>query len=77
MKETDFEAWAQLLIRRKLPDRYQHLINSEVVQRGATILKSGEAFEIHVEGEAESATRESTAYILVTPLPPVHRALSA
>jgi hypothetical protein len=62
MKETDYEAWARLLISRKVPDRYRHLVNSDVVGRGATILKLGEAFEVHVEKQADGQ-------ISVTPLP--------
>ena len=73
---TDFEAWARLLVRRKVPDRFQDLINSEVVSDGAAILKHGEAFEVRicdqtigrVSGGVEG-TRPAGKHILVSPFP--------
>lgn len=49
-ENTAFEAWAQLLISRKVPERYRHFIDQEVVGEGAAILKRGEAFEVLVFG---------------------------
>ena len=81
-EKTDFETWAKLLIRRKVPDDYQHLINSEVIKSGEIILKRGDAFEIHIrlDKAGESVPQSSTAnsrdaQILVTPLPPPRRAM--
>jgi hypothetical protein len=64
-KNPDFEAWASLLIRRKVPDNYQHLINSEVVHDGAAILERGDAFEVRI------TYRAAHEEVLVTPFPPV------
>ena len=47
-ENTNFEAWARLLIERKVPSQFQNLIDPEVVDRGAEILKRGEAFEVRV-----------------------------
>lgn len=59
----DFEAWAIMLLWRKVPDSYHHLISSEVVHDGAAILQRGDAFEVRV--------RERAAHgeIFVTPFP--------
>ena len=76
-KETDFETWAKMLIRRKVPDDYQHLINQEVIKDGEIILKRGDAFEIHItpRNPAGSSTAKSRdAEILVTPMPHLPRA---
>jgi hypothetical protein len=62
-EHLDFEAWARLLICRKVPDNYQHLINSDVVHNGATILEHGDAFEVRI---TDRAAHEE---ILVTPFP--------
>jgi hypothetical protein len=64
-EHLDFEAWASLLIHRKVPDNYQHLINSEVVHDGAAILERGDAFEVRI------ADRAAHLEVLVTPFPPV------
>jgi hypothetical protein len=61
----DFEAWAIMLLWRKVPDSYHHLINSEVVHDGAAILQRGDAFEVRVR---DGAAREE---ILITPFPSV------
>ncbi len=62
-ENLDFESWARLLISRKVPDRYYHLISPEVVHDGAAILQSGDAFEVRVPERAEQEQ------ILVTPFP--------
>jgi hypothetical protein len=63
---TDFDAWARLLICRKVPDGYQQLVDSEVVHHGAEILKRGDAFEVRIrECRGISGRRE----ILLTPFP--------
>lgn len=62
-EHLDFEAWARLLICRKVPDSYHHLINPEVVHNGAAILEHGDAFEVRI---ADRAPHEE---ILVTPFP--------
>jgi len=74
-QKTDFETWAKLLIRRKVPEDYRHLINQEVIHNGEIILKRGDAFEIHIRPRKseESSTRPATAKsrhaeIQVTPL---------
>jgi hypothetical protein len=66
-ENLDFEAWARLLICRKVPDGYHHLINSEVVHDGAAILQSGDAFEVRIRERPEQEQ------ILVTPFPTVVR----
>ncbi|HLX68037.1 MAG TPA: hypothetical protein VKV04_00275 [Verrucomicrobiae bacterium] len=63
-KTSDFEEWARLLICRKLPDAYQHLINSEVVHDGAAILQRGDAFEVRISDQ------QAHQQVLVTPFPP-------
>ena len=60
----DFEAWAILLLWRKVPDTLHHLISSEVVHDGAAILQRGDAFEVRVR---DGAAHEE---ISVTPFPP-------
>lgn len=60
----DFEEWARLLLCRKVPDAYHHLINSEVVHDGAAILQRGDAFEVRV---SEQRAHE---HVFVTPFPP-------
>jgi hypothetical protein len=62
-ENLDFETWARLLICRKVPDGYHHLINSEVVHDGAAILQSGDAFEVRIRERPEHEQ------ILVTPFP--------
>jgi hypothetical protein len=61
----DFEAWAIMLLWRKVPDSYHHLINSEVVHDGAAILQRGDAFEVRVH---DGAVHEE---ILITPFPTI------
>lgn len=61
---ADFEAWARLLICRKVPDGYRRLVNSNVVHEGADILKRGDAFEVRIQ-QRHSADQK----ILVTPFP--------
>ena len=67
--QIDFEAWAKLLLKRKVPQNFNHLINSEVIHSGAEILKRGDAFEVHWE---TPATQRETAIgrVFVTPLAP-------
>lgn len=74
-QKTDFETWAKMLILRKVPDDYQHLINQEVIKDGEIILRRGDAFEIHIRTEkgkdspAHSSAADSRgAEIYVTPL---------
>jgi len=74
-QETDFQTWAKLLIRRKVPDDYQHLINQEVIHNGEIILRRGDAFEIHIRPRTEkqsparsSAANSRGAEIQLTPL---------
>jgi hypothetical protein len=81
-QNTDFAAWARLLIYRKVPDRYQHLINSEVVFNGAAILKRGEAFEVRICDRVTSKSGGNPAaigfagkQILVTSFPNAIHAL--
>ena len=54
-KKTDYEAWASLLLNRKVPPGCGHLIKPDVVKRGAAILKAGAAFEVHVKILSEKA----------------------
>lgn len=63
-ESMDFEAWAIMLLWRKVPDNYHHLINSEVVHDGAAILQRGDAFEVRIR---DRAAHEE---IFVTPFPP-------
>lgn len=60
----DFEEWARLLICRKVPDAYHHLVNSEVIHDGAAILQRGDAFEVRIS--EQRAHQE----VFVTPFPP-------
>jgi hypothetical protein len=78
--QTNFEAWAKLLISRKVPQNFMHLINPEVIHSGADILKRGESFEVHLEASPAQST-ETPAYmastqgrIFVTPMPHFFRA---
>ena len=78
-QETDFETWAKLLICRKVPDDYQHLIDREVIKNGELILRRGDAFEIHIrppnsEKSTSSVAKSRDAEILVMPLPHNRRA---
>jgi hypothetical protein len=66
--QTDFEAWAKLLITRKVPEDCGHLINPEVVGSGADILKSGGAFEVHLQPPAAQC-KSAAGRIFVTPIP--------
>jgi len=73
--QTYFEAWAKLLISRKVPEKFSHLINTEVVHSGADILKRGGAFEVHLEKPSRipnmKASLESDGgRIFVTPIVP-------
>jgi len=75
--QIDFEEWAKLLITRKVPDDFGHLINSEVIHSGAEILKHGDAFEVHLEGlPADTTAHLASTHgrILVTPMPHFARA---
>ena len=80
-QETDFETWAKLLICRKVPDDYQHLIDREVIKDGELILRRGDAFEIHIRPpnsekstSSSSVTKSREAEILVMPMPHDRRA---
>ena len=70
-QNTDFEAWARMLIARKVPEDSARFINSEVVRSGAEILKRGQGFEVHLL-EADIAGMlgpgVSVRRITVTPL---------
>jgi hypothetical protein len=66
--QTDFEEWAKLLITRKVPEDFGHLIDSEVIDSGADILKSGGAFEVHLQLPAEQC-KLTSGRIFVTPIP--------
>lgn len=66
--QTDFEAWAKLLITRKVPEDCGHLIDSEVIDSGADILKSGGAFEVHLP-EPTAQCRSAVGRIFLTPIP--------
>ncbi len=75
-ENTNFEAWARLLIERKVPNQFQNLIDSMVVDRGAEILKRGEAFEVRVydhrilAAPGEGLIAETSGeHILITPFP--------
>ena len=54
-QNTDFEAWARMLIARKVPEDSARFINSEVVRSGAEILRRGQGFEVHLL-DPEAAT---------------------
>ena len=78
--QTNFEAWAKMLIARKVPENFTHLINTEVIHSGADILKRGESFEVHLEAQS-TESKDAAAYlaaaqgrIYVTPMPHFHRA---
>ena len=75
--QTDFEKWAKLLLTRKVPRNFSHLIDSEVIHSGADILKRGDAFEVHFEGLPLNATAQTPSMrgrVFVTPIPHVSRA---
>jgi hypothetical protein len=63
-RDADFEAWARLLICRKVPDGYRDLVNSHVVHAGADILKRGDAFEVRIFERGDGSGEDE---ILVTP----------
>ena len=69
--QTDFEEWAKMLIVRKVPESFSHLIDSHVIDSGADILKRGDAFEVHWQ---PSAAQCESARVFVTPMPsrPTH-----
>jgi hypothetical protein len=74
-QNTDFEAWARMLIARKVPEDSARFINPEVVRSGAEILRRGLGFEVHLL-DAESAGIPDAAVaslcgrrIAVTPFP--------
>ena len=67
-ENMDFKEWARLLICRKVPEDYQYLVNSEVVNRGADILKCGDAFEVRIRNRVESPEKKQ---IVVDPFPPL------
>ena len=73
-KNTDFEAWARLLICRKVPGQYQQLVNSEVVHDGAVILKHGDSFEVRVCDRGPTNPEHDMSFmnkrVVVTPFPP-------
>ena len=66
--QTDFEAWARLLIVRKVPENFSHLIDSEVIDSGADILKRGDAFEVHWQTPAPQS-QSGRPRVFVTPMP--------
>ena len=65
-ENTDFDAWAKLLICRKVPDGYQQLVNTEVIHDGAEILKRGDAFEVRIRQRRGVSGRGE---VFVTPFP--------
>lgn len=74
--DIDFEAWASLLLNRKVPQCYNHLITREVIRRGASILKDGGAFEVHVHAQFPNVPRAGagqaaflTGHVTVTQMP--------
>ena len=69
--QTDFEEWSKLLLTRKVPQNFNHLINSEVIHSGAEILKRGDAFEVHWE------TPTARERVFVTPMVPRTRIVRA
>ncbi len=71
--QIDFEEWSKLLITRKVPEDCGHLIDSEVIDSGADILKSGGAFEVHLP-EPTAQCKSASGRIFVTPIPsrPLH-----
>jgi hypothetical protein len=66
--QTDFEEWAKLLITRKVPEDCSHLIDSEVIDSGADILKNGGAFEVHLPA-LTAQCKSASGRIVVTPIP--------
>lgn len=74
-QNTDFEAWAKMLIARKVPEDSARFINSDVIRSGAEILKRGQGFEVHLldfESAAASGVAASGVCgrrITVTPFP--------
>lgn len=62
----EFEEWARLLITRKVPRDCSHLIDSEVIHRGARILRHGGAFEVRLESEGMTALQ---GRITIQPMP--------
>ena len=75
--QTNFEEWARLLINRKVPNDFSHLINSEVIHSGADILKRGDAFEVHLEALPASVPAHlpsTEGRIFVTPIRHLARA---
>ena len=65
--QTNFEEWARVLIVRKVPENFSHLIDAAVIGSGADILKRGDAFEVH--WQVPAAQRESNhGRIFVTPI---------
>src|SRR5215831_954844 len=77
-QNTDFEAWARMLIARKVPEDSAQFINSEVVRSGAAILMRGEGFEVHLLQSEDSVSSSADASgvcvsrIIVTPLPQLY-----
>jgi len=51
-----------------VPEDCSHLIDSKVIDSGADILKSGGAFEVHLQIPAAQCKSES-GRIFVTPIP--------
>ena len=73
--KTNFEAWAKLLITRKVPGNFIHLIDPELIHSGADILKHGGAFEVHLEqvshpGQTAKPWESTEGRIFVTPIEP-------
>jgi hypothetical protein len=71
--QPDFEAWAKLLIARKVPQNFSHLIDPDVIHSGADILKHGGAFEVHLEQPSRvsnpmARSESCPARIFVTPI---------
>jgi hypothetical protein len=64
--DKKFEAWAKLLICRKVPDGFRDVVNSDVVHEGAVILKYGGAFEVHIREQSPGVAEKR---VFVTPFP--------
>lgn len=72
-QNIDFEAWAKMLISRKVPEDSARYINSDVIRSGAELLRQGQGFEVHLlDSEIApgfGAAGLSRNRITVTPFP--------
>lgn len=65
--QSDFKEWARVLIVRKVPENFSHLIDSTVIDSGADILKRGDAFEVHWQTSATQPESKG-GRVFVTPM---------